>query len=910
MYHFFKRLLTIIFSLALIALALTACSGFPEVTIPKEQKLAVTPTPMDARTAEIDAAFKQAVSNREDVLAFLLYNVTIEKIDFNEDGTMALVWYGLADRETGETIPGETSLALGIKNDGTWRIVVQADADWAEQLGRIPDTLLNAESKARYMPDIQQVPKDHQIFTGYRLPWPGGTARRVSGSVGHVFTYKTCPSTCLYAFDFADGTMFPIVAARGGTVKYAVWNWPNGNTEHTNYIILEDTTTTPTTYQVYYHLAQDSIPVNLRTPGTPVYQGQFIGNVDDTGASSGHHLHFHVHTRPNSVWGTSVDIVFEDVADNGGRPRTCVEASQFPDYGSQCSKGNWYTSNNYGDDEPPTGDLTLPAAGQVINTAVMNVSGWGSDNKGVASLQVLANWDGTWKKIGAPQTISPFNLDVNVCEAGIPDGPFLLALEAKDISGRISTGPAGQRTLEKSFNCNPDPTPEPCLPGPKQIALYADKNFQGECQLFGMGDFKTGTALGSVGANNAESVRVGADVMALVYERDNFEGDHGALIVDMTDLADSLPGNNAISSLSVQPRLPAPSEPVISAPRNKADLPPTELDLLTLRWKGDEASLEFRAELNGPGGLYRPTEWQKDSSWEVGALPPGDYTLVVTARNPVGESRSSLRFSVAEMVAPPTARLEAVSGSQQTTAILLRWNAVNDEKSIDHFQIQYRMDGGDWMDWDRPLQAALRQAWFIGQGGHKYEFRLRAIGIKGDAVPFEETPDVSFTIQAECTPDEFEGENPGDDEFISSSPLEIDEKQAHNLCGEGDADWIAFPAKEGEAYQISTTPLSGGAAVNIQLYAPDGYNQLGEARPTDLAQPAILNWTSPRDGIYFVRFTPYDPGLMGNDARYEVRVNRLSQVYTPTLLCSSLLLPVIWVLVRAYLKAKRKKSSY
>ena len=85
--------------------------------------------------------------------------------------------------------------------------------------------------------------------------------------------------------------MFPISVAKAATVKRTIWEYPNGNTTNTNYILIEDTSTNPTTYQIYYHLAQDSIPEDLRTPGAPVYQGQFIENADDTGASTAHHLH-------------------------------------------------------------------------------------------------------------------------------------------------------------------------------------------------------------------------------------------------------------------------------------------------------------------------------------------------------------------------------------------------------------------------------------------------------------------------------------------------------------------------------------------------------------------------------------------------------------------------------------------
>jgi murein DD-endopeptidase MepM/ murein hydrolase activator NlpD len=100
--------------------------------------------------------------------------------------------------------------------------------------------------------------------------------------------------------------------------------------------------------------------------GAQVLQGQFIGNVDDTGYSTGHHLHYHVYTTPTSTyWGPSVDISFDDVDINGGRPRTCYEATTWPSLGSECHDGDTFTSQNFGAD-PPSAALTLPAQGEVI----------------------------------------------------------------------------------------------------------------------------------------------------------------------------------------------------------------------------------------------------------------------------------------------------------------------------------------------------------------------------------------------------------------------------------------------------------------------------------------------------------------------------------------------------------------
>ena len=208
-----------------------------------------------------------AAAGREDILAFLIYRVTIDHVDYSADKSLALVWIALVDQQTGLVQSGEPGLVIAHATGDAanpWRIVFQADTNFAAELQAIPEKMLSADMRAHYMPAEQQQPKDPVVYTGYHLPWTNGQTVYLTGSIGHVYTYKSCPSTCLYAFDFANGTMFPVRAARRGTVKYVVWEYPNGNTTNPNYIVLEDTSTTPTTYQVYFHLAQNSIPTALR----------------------------------------------------------------------------------------------------------------------------------------------------------------------------------------------------------------------------------------------------------------------------------------------------------------------------------------------------------------------------------------------------------------------------------------------------------------------------------------------------------------------------------------------------------------------------------------------------------------------------------------------------------------------
>lgn len=311
--------------------------------------------------------FAKIGANREMSLAFLVYETVIDNIAFSEDRAQAAVWLAFRDPETGEIVATEPALAIANRRETGWQVTTMVEDTWFSDLAGLSNSLLSEEMRADFSAPPQQSVSAAAAISGYKLPWAGGTYNGITGSIGHVYTYKSCPTTCLYAFDFANGTMWPIVAARAGKVKYAKWDVPNGSTNATNYIVLEDSSTSPTTYQVYYHLAQDSIPEALRTIGKVVNQGQFIGTADDTGYSTGHHLHFHVHTTPNAVWGTSVDITFSDVLMNGGRPRTCAEARDYPEHGSQCVNGNMLLSGNQSGPKPAAPTVLGPSGLQPSN---------------------------------------------------------------------------------------------------------------------------------------------------------------------------------------------------------------------------------------------------------------------------------------------------------------------------------------------------------------------------------------------------------------------------------------------------------------------------------------------------------------------------------------------------------------
>jgi len=918
-----KPLIASTLSVLIISLMLTACTapGWLE-------KAVATPTPPavdPAHAADFEAiqsALARATGEREDVLTFLIYDVKIDQIEFIDDQNLAVVWLAVVDPSTGELLPAEAGMAIAQRVDSKspapdWRIHLQADEDWWQWLGMIPDTVIPADVRDRYLPNVQAEPKAHQVFSGYRLPWKSGESIRLSGSIGHVFTYKTCPSACLYAFDFANGTMFDVHAARSGRVKYVVWQYPNGNSKHANYIVLEDTTTNPTTYQVYYHLAQDSVPPQFRVIGAEVLQGQFIGNADDTGPSTGHHLHFHVHTNSALYWGNSVDITFDDVKINGGRPRTCSEAAQFPGYGAQCNAKDMFVSGN-GDTQRPTGGISAPTANTVITKPVFNVSVWAKDDTAVDRTQLYITNSGEWKPVGSPQGGTSFNVSVDLCQLEIGPGEFFLTVSVLDRAGKYSQGLSGLTRLTNKFDCHP--APKVCNPTADQVAIFDGANFTGKCEVLPVGEYASGKLLGEVGDNRIASVRVGSNVFASLFDLPDYAGTVEYTSISDGNLADNAIGAQKISSLKVQPLPPLPGAPILEPPLTMQGMPPTDQDNLVLNWyTGGEAvdtngvpgvtANQYRVELSGPNGLLRDVDWQAGTTWQVGALPVGDYIWTVHARNLRGFAYTQDHFSVLPVDYPPVTHLNPLDETQQGNAIHLTWAVDQGVEDMRMFELEYRVNGGAWQLYDGALGAHLRETWFMGAPGQTYEFRLRGVDSKDHAEEFPPLAEATVTLAATCEPDEYDANGKNDDSLAESTPIDPGQQQAHNLCGAFDEDWLMFPAQEGKLYRISTNPLSGGAGVNIQLYNLEASKVLGMADAPAMNSGSQLEWTAPEDGFYAVRLIPMDNRLQGTNVRYKVRVETTGQVFPPGLFCSGAVLPVLWGLAKLLLRWREKKFA-
>jgi len=641
---------------------MVVASLFTGNTGPK-RAAAAPPPPIPGKVAQADelsgaekAVLQAAKAKRDLVEEVPFYDITVSLYTSSADRIWAAVWIIPVHPQTGEVIPTEPGLGLAHWDGKSWQALLPSDPDWKPALENVPSELLPDETRADLLlmnQAIEAVMPTAPI-SGYLLPWQAGRTLYLTRSTAHDADITSLNAH--YAFDFstAPSALFDLYASKSGTVWLFRDDVPNGTSSQVNYLVMQDVTTVPVTYHLYLHLAQNSIPPGLKVIGAPVVRGQFIGVADDTGASTNHHLHFQVQTQPASgYWSRSVDITFDDVDINGGRPRIPADIPYCDEPGDVCVETrSTYVSGNFGhtDTNAPWGDLTSPEVGFSLGSSNITFAGWAVDNTSLASIRLKVKYGSEWRFIGPTFTSSPFAYSWDVCADQVPDGPVSVALEIRDSDGNYAPGLAGLRHFAKNYSCAPPPT---CSPTATQVAIFSDRDFTGDCVILSTGTHAS-TALGAVGVDNVESVRVGSSVYATLYSDQDASGRGETLANPDSSLSDNRIGLNALSSIKVQLRTQLPSTPRLIWPLDDAIF--SGAPSLSVVWDDGWGATEFQVKLNGA-----LKTWQSSASLFLGSLSPGaTYTWQVKSRNSAGESAWSAEQSfIIQDAAAPEANLDS-----------------------------------------------------------------------------------------------------------------------------------------------------------------------------------------------------------------------------------------------------------
>ncbi len=135
-------------------------------------------------------------------------------------------------------------------------IILQSDEDRNQFLRKFPKHCWTRILAPNILKRSNPNPMRH-CLSGYRQPWAAGLSKRLTGSIGHVFTYKTCPATCLYAFDLP--TEHVDIVLQKPVRSISVWHMKR---QHVPYQLpdIEDVTTSPTNLSDLLSSGQNSIP--------------------------------------------------------------------------------------------------------------------------------------------------------------------------------------------------------------------------------------------------------------------------------------------------------------------------------------------------------------------------------------------------------------------------------------------------------------------------------------------------------------------------------------------------------------------------------------------------------------------------------------------------------------------------
>jgi hypothetical protein len=701
---------------------------------------------------QIDKAVLEAVATSKNYIqGGVQADLQVTEIKVSQDQQWATAWVVYYDPQIEAVIPTEPALAVVQLINDQWTALLPTDPGWQEALKSVPDDLLSPDEKEMWLAMNQGTVEAFPTQSGYFLPFHGGLTGYLSRSVGHDADF----STAHYAFDFflpgntvcssggnsslvgTEGLNFNINASRAGTV----WGWDDSVTDcdhsKVNFIVLRNIDD-PSIFQLYMHLSRGTIPSALKTVGTPVARGQFIAMADNTGNSTGSHLHFQVEHQPNwpannPYWNTALPMTFDDVDINGGRPRVN------PLDGSYCHADDFcnvfrqtYVSGNYylGDVNPPTGGLSGVYEGDMVTTQTLTLSGWGADDiSGLDYGQLVANFNGSWKNLG-PHFNPDFTYTWNFCDTSLPveNGPVSIALVLYDIGGNPAPR-VGLTHFIKNYSC-PIP-PISCIPGPDQVSLFEDPYYRGGCGKFGIGDYPSGNSMNPIGNDDTEAILVGDNVMATLYSDENFDGHSQTVSGDIAYMQYERVSGNTLSSMKISSRSTAPLTPITVMPVASSQF--RAGDDIPFSWRNGGGAVDFTLEIYKDTNLFLTFPWQADAFRFVDSLTEGTYSWRVQARNEAGVSPWTAKsvFSIASpIIFPPVETVpysDTMENNEANWAHDGIWNFVSDAAKA-HSGINswwYQNNLGDY-DSGQPNWGSLTSPPFnINAGGNFLRFYYR-----------------------------------------------------------------------------------------------------------------------------------------------------------------------------------------
>jgi len=566
--------------------------------------------------SSIDIAVQEALVNANEVLSPVSDYYAITDLSYFDQWLFVSVigLAGISSDLSWNLLDNGTWFGLVLlkaDRDGNWSGALEGTDEFSQILYEIPSNILEDDTKLNLDPLTRaEIP-----LSGYIFPWQTGKSMKY-GSLGVHDNGFPGVVTGWKAVDFvSDGDTGAghapnqLLASASGTINYKC---TPGAGQNSTAIRIGDL--------MYTHMVNDG---NLYV-GRYFSQGETMGMMkagsfsENCGYADQSAQSFHVHWGfPNtgSLQAGGWTLTFADQTwRRGGETRV---------------PGQWMLAEGGTSCSGPS--LISPIDGQVMTSRTVTFS-WNSVSG--------CTFNGyTFRVKNVPDMDSGGTTIIDTGEGGTSrTETFASQWDNQDLywGVKAANAPSGAAWSVRRFRIEPYVPPQ-CNPNSDQIALYADTGFGGACVTLGIGEYPSPGNLGSVGNDNAESIRVGGNVQVILYEHDYYNGRSEIFTGEDSNLSDNYIGANSVSSVKVQSRTQIPATPTLSMPGNGSNY--GEGTTFNLVWNTASSASEYYAEYwGGPAGTIS-SGWQGGTSWYIGSQWAGyTYSWHVKARNGSGES--------------------------------------------------------------------------------------------------------------------------------------------------------------------------------------------------------------------------------------------------------------------------------
>ena len=261
------------------------------------------------------------------------------------------------------------------------------------------------------------------------------------------------------------------------------------------------------------------------------------------------------------------------------------------------------------------------------------------------------------------------------------------------------------------------------------------------------------------------------------------------------------------------------------------------------------------------------------------AVDQKDMAFYIQAYDLAGNSLGSGIWDMAIDRTPPVTSLQPVTGPVNSTAVLLTWTGSDNLSGIDHFDLQSKKGSGSWVTQTIANPGdTVRQAWFVGEAGASYSFRLRGVDRVGNAEAYPSSAQASASIPSNvCSPvtaTRMTTQPPTARLLTAVSTVE-----QHTFCNPlaanwlNDEDWLKFSLKTGEWLLVDIQPNGSSAAGVLELYSQAAGGGAGallvQSTPGGIGEASRLFYLAPANGVVLLRIRHLDGRVAGSGVTYD-----------------------------------------